>query len=84
MVPNTGLPPNERCARCGGPFHCGMVDAGPCACATVKLGAATLARLRGQFAGCLCLACLGAEAAADASAVNDLAPIRSAAAARRG
>ncbi|EHR73633.1 hypothetical protein BurJ1DRAFT_4848 [Burkholderiales bacterium JOSHI_001] len=78
------LPANETCARCGGPFRCGMGDAGPCACTTVTLSPATLARLRGQFSGCLCLACLAAEAAADAGAVKDPRAIQSAAAATRG
>ena len=48
----------DRCPRCGGSFACGMGGAGPCACTTLRLDAATLARLRGEFSGCLCLGCL--------------------------
>jgi Cysteine-rich CWC len=48
-----------------------MGDAGPCACTTVKLSAATLERLRGQFSGCLCLACLVVEAGVEAGAAVD-------------
>lgn len=59
--------PRETCARCGGPFHCGANDAQACACTTLKLADATLARLRQAYTGCLCLACLRAEAAADAA-----------------
>ena len=52
----------ERCARCGGNFHCGMNDTGPCACTGVTLAAATLADLRQRYSGCLCLRCLQALA----------------------
>ena len=48
----------DRCPRCGGGFHCGANDAAPCACTALKLDAATLAALRTQYPGCLCLACL--------------------------
>lgn len=48
----------DRCPRCGGGFHCGMADAGPCACTTVTLDAATQALLRARYNGCLCLRCL--------------------------
>lgn len=48
----------DRCPRCGGGFHCGVNDAAPCACTTVQIDAATLAALRTQYQGCLCLACL--------------------------
>lgn len=48
----------DRCPRCGGGFHCGMADAGPCACTTVILDAATLAALRERYSGCLCQRCL--------------------------
>jgi hypothetical protein len=48
----------DRCPRCGGSFHCGMNDAAPCACMGITLGAATLARLRERYSGCLCLRCL--------------------------
>ena len=51
-------PSAERCPRCGGGFHCGMADDGPCACSGVTLDAATLAELRQRYRGCLCLACL--------------------------
>ena len=53
---------DNTCARCGGAFHCGIEDAAPCACRSIKLDAALLAALRSQFHGCLCLACLGALA----------------------
>lgn len=49
---------DDRCARCGGAFHCGMNDAEPCACTGVTLDAATLAQLRQRYSGCLCLRCL--------------------------
>lgn len=52
-----------RCPRCGGAFHCGLRDPAPCACTTVTLDAATLARLRAAYHGCLCLACLHALSA---------------------
>lgn len=54
--------PRQRCPRCGGDFHCGANDAGPCACTTICLDAASLAALRAQFSGCLCLRCLAAIA----------------------
>ena len=53
----------DRCPRCGGGFHCGMDDAGPCPCTTVSLSPALQATLRQRFTGCLCLACLQALAA---------------------
>jgi len=53
---------DDRCARCGGAFHCGMADPGPCACTGVTLDAATLADLRQRYSGCLCLHCLQAFA----------------------
>ena len=46
------------CPRCGASFHCGANEAAPCACCTLKLDAATLAALRMQYGGCLCVACL--------------------------
>jgi hypothetical protein len=49
---------DDHCARCGGAFHCGMNDEGPCACTGVTLDAATLADLRQRYSGCLCLCCL--------------------------
>jgi len=48
----------DRCPRCGGAFHCGANDAGPCACTGVTLDDATLAALRASFNACLCLRCL--------------------------
>ncbi len=57
-------PPEARCPRCGGGFHCGAHDAAPCACTSVKLDAPTLAALRAQYEGCLCLRCLQALAQA--------------------
>jgi Cysteine-rich CWC len=58
------------CPRCGGGFHCGMHDPEPCACNRITLDAATLARLRAEFNGCLCWNCLQQlqrEAAASSS-----------------
>ena len=49
---------DNRCPRCGGGFHCGVNDAGPCACSTVQLSAAQRAGLRQRYGSCLCLACL--------------------------
>ena len=54
---------SDHCPRCGGGFHCGAHDAAPCACTGLKLDEATLADLRRQFKGCLCLNCLRAIAA---------------------
>ncbi len=48
----------DVCPRCGAAFHCGVADAAPCACTTVRLDTATLAALRGQYERCLCLRCL--------------------------
>ncbi len=50
--------PDDRCPRCGDSFHCGMHDAAPCPCRTLKLGPATLAMLKARYTGCLCLRCL--------------------------
>lgn len=63
----------DRCPRCGGGFHCGMADAGPCACTTVILDATTQASLRERYSGCLCLRCLlelGRPAEAPAAAAE--------------
>jgi hypothetical protein len=49
---------NDRCPRCSGGFHCGVNDAGPCACTTVTLDPKTLADLRERYTSCLCLRCL--------------------------
>ena len=61
---------DDRCARCGGAFHCGRADATPCACTQLTLGAALLARLRTEYTGCLCLPCLQALAAAEPEAAD--------------
>jgi len=53
----------DTCPRCGGSFHCGVDDAEPCACTTIKLDAATLADLRQRYSTCLCLRCLAALSA---------------------
>lgn len=58
-MPEPLAPLESRCPRCGGAFHCGANDPGPCACTTLKLDAATLARLSAEYHGCLCLRCLG-------------------------
>ena len=60
--------PNAACARCGGPFHCGANDAGPCACSTLVLPPALLHELQQRYRGCLCLGCLRALAAPEAPA----------------
>lgn len=81
-VPGTTGDANGRCPRCGGPFHCGVNDTGPCACTTLSLPPALLARLAQDYAGCLCLGCLHslaaaaevAAAAAAATAGNPPAP----------
>jgi ribosomal protein L34E len=65
---------NSSCPRCGGPFHCGVDDAQPCACSTLKLDARTLATLRAQYAGCLCLACLQTLAASPPMPMPDPPP----------
>jgi hypothetical protein len=63
------LPPLEsRCPRCGGAFHCGANDAGPCACTTLALTPALRTELAARFHGCLCLACLRTLAAGQAPA----------------
>ena len=59
----------ERCPRCGAGFHCGMNDAGPCACAGLALPARLQAQLRARYTGCLCVRCLAALAA-DAAALE--------------
>ena len=55
-------PHEALCPRCGGPFHCGIADAGPCACTGLSLDAALQQRLRERYTGCLCLRCLAALA----------------------
>ncbi len=54
--------PEERCPRCGGGFHCGIGDDGPCACTGIALTAALQQQLRERYTGCLCIACLQALA----------------------
>lgn len=69
---------NDRCPRCGGSFHCGVADPGPCACTTLELDAATLGALRARYIGCLCLTCLRelAQRASDSNnPANAQAPI---------
>ncbi|MFT3953540.1 MAG: cysteine-rich CWC family protein [Piscinibacter sp.] len=56
-------PLESRCPRCGGEFHCGVMDSGPCACTTLTLSPALRAELGARFQGCLCLSCLRALAA---------------------
>jgi predicted nucleic acid binding AN1-type Zn finger protein len=51
-------PAPDRCPRCGGGFHCGAADPGPCACGTVTLSAELQRALRERYDGCLCLTCL--------------------------
>ena len=70
---NPGAQASDRCPRCGGTFACGAAGPGPCACTTLTLGAALLARLQTQFQGCLCLACLQALAQTDAAAASHAA-----------
>jgi Cysteine-rich CWC len=59
---------SDRCPRCGGGFHCGAADAGPCACSTLTLSAALQAELRLRYSGCLCLSCLRELAASPVAA----------------
>lgn len=53
---------DDRCPRCGGGFHCGIDDDGPCACTGLELDAELQQRLRERYSGCLCLRCLQALA----------------------
>jgi ribosomal protein L34E len=65
VTPTSAEPPAiDRCPRCGGGFHCGVNDTGPCACSTLSLSAALQAELRLRYSGCLCLGCLRELAAA--------------------
>jgi len=57
---------DARCPRCGRGFHCGIDDAQPCACTTLRLSAARLAGLRARYSGCLCVQCLRELAQHDA------------------
>ena len=62
---------SDTCPRCSKPFHCGVNDAAPCPCTTVKLEAATRALLRERYVGCLCVACLCELQKEQAGAVTD-------------
>lgn len=61
-TPAAQRPADSRCPRCGGAFHCGVKDAGPCACTALALTPELRAELAARFQGCLCLACLRALA----------------------
>ena len=63
---------DSACPRCGGAFHCGVNDAAPCACSTLKFDAATLAALRAQYSACLCVACLRALATSPPTLAFDM------------
>ncbi|HMC15603.1 MAG TPA: cysteine-rich CWC family protein [Albitalea sp.] len=62
---------DERCARCGAPFHCGVADAMPCWCVAVALDDVVRAGLAGRYVGCLCAACLAAAQAGTAPPQNE-------------
>ena len=66
----------DRCPRCGGGFHCGVADAAPCACTTIRLDAATLAEMRARYTTCLCMNCLASLAAMNEKGRPDLTPGR--------
>ena len=57
---------DDTCPRCGGGFHCGAADPGPCACSALVLTAELQARLRREYSGCLCVRCLGELAGIEA------------------
>ncbi|MEF7614332.1 cysteine-rich CWC family protein [Aquincola sp. MAHUQ-54] len=65
MPPDTPPAAESTCPRCGGPFHCGVNDPGPCACAGVTLGPGDFAALRAQYDRCLCVGCLRALSTAE-------------------
>ncbi len=53
---------NSACPRCGGSFHCGVLE-GHCACFDLRLTAAMQEQLARTYPGqCLCLRCLAALA----------------------
>lgn len=56
-LPGSQAAPNETCAACGQPFHCGASLRG-CWCAELKLTDAARAELRSRYSGCLCRPCL--------------------------
>jgi hypothetical protein len=62
---------DDRCPRCGGAFHCGINDAGPCPCSTLTLSPKLQARLRQRWSSCLCVACLAALAGGEALEAGD-------------
>ena len=78
------------CPRCGGGFICGFScgftcgftrgrdGAAPCPCTGVTLDAATLAGLRRQYSGCLCLDCLRTLAQDDTTVVRSQGDSRTA------
>lgn len=59
----TGKPEDDKCPRCGEPFHCGAAEA-RCDCFDLQLTAAQRQSLAAQYSGCLCMACLKALQAA--------------------
>jgi hypothetical protein len=63
------------CPRCGQRFDCGAAAATPCACSTLRLEPALLARLRERWSACLCLDCLRALARGESVQADD-APAR--------
>ncbi|MBN8486679.1 MAG: cysteine-rich CWC family protein [Burkholderiales bacterium] len=65
--------PQARCPRCGGGFHCGARDPGPCACTGLHLRPDLLLAMRTLWSGCLCLPCLQALAAGAALTVDTTA-----------
>ncbi|NML15217.1 cysteine-rich CWC family protein [Azohydromonas caseinilytica] len=64
-------PLDDRCPRCGGGFHCGVNDAGPCPCTTVTLSTELQGRLREKWSSCLCVSCLVALAGGAALEIQE-------------
>ena len=60
---SAGTAASDHCPRCGGGLHCGVQDATPCPCTSVKLSADLRASLGQRYVGCLCLGCLQALSA---------------------
>lgn len=50
---------DKQCSRCGKTFGCGN-EAPGCWCENYSLSSETLARLRKDYANCLCETCLAA------------------------
>jgi hypothetical protein len=48
---------DDRCPRCGEPFHCGAAEP-RCDCFDLDLSAALRQGLAAQYSSCLCIACL--------------------------